>query len=53
MVYNYKKELGEYFSPMGLTTSELLYCYKIFKGFIINIDFNLKIYIFKLYALLK
>jgi len=47
-VYNYKKELGEYFSPPSLLTGKLLYCYKIFKGFIISIDFNLRVCAFKL-----
>jgi len=50
MVHNYKKKLGEYFRPLGLTTGELLYYYKIFKGFMISIDFNLKVYIFKFCA---
>jgi len=53
MVYNYKEKLGEYFYLLGLMTNKLLYYYKIFKGFIISIDFNLKVYIFKLYTLLK
>jgi len=53
MVYNYKEKLREYFHPLGLIISELLYYYKIFKDFIINIDFNLKVYAFKLYTPLK
>jgi len=51
-VYNYKEELGEYFSPPSLLTSKLLYYYKILKGFIISIDFNLRVCAFKLCALL-
>ena len=43
VVYNYKKELGEYFSPLGLLTSKLLYYYKILKSFIIYIDLNLRV----------
>jgi len=50
MVYNYKKELRKYFRLLGLITSKLLYCYKILKGFIISIDFNLRVYVFKLCA---
>ena len=43
VVYNYKEELGEYFSPPGLLTNKLFYYYKILKGFIISIDLNLRI----------
>jgi len=53
MIYNYKKELGEYFYLLGLITNKLLYYYKILKSFIISIDFNLKIYTFKFYTPLK
>ena len=42
-VYNYKGELGEYFGPLGLLTSKLFYYYKIFKGFVIGIDLNLRV----------
>ena len=52
-VYNRKEELGEYFSPPSLLTGKLLCCYKILKGFIISIDFNLRVYTSKLYALLE
>ena len=52
MVYNYKEELGEYFSLPSLLTSKLLYYYKILKGFIISIDFNLRVYTSKLCTLL-
>jgi len=51
-VYNHKEELEEYFSPPSLSTSKLLCCYKILKGFIISIDFNPRVYTFKLCALL-
>ena len=51
-VYNRKEELGEYFSPPSPSTSKLLYYYKILKGFIISIDFNLRVYASKLCALL-
>jgi len=47
-VYNYKKELREYFSLLGLLTGKLFYYYKILKGFIISIDFNLGVCAFKL-----
>jgi len=50
MVYNHKKELGEYFYLLSLTTNKLFYSYKILKGFIISIDFNLGVYTFKLCA---
>jgi len=53
MVYNYKEKLGEYFCLLGLMTSKLLYYYKVLKGFIISIDFNLKVYAFKLHIPLK
>ena len=51
-VYKYKEELGEYFSLLGLLTGKLFYYYKVLKGFIIGIDLNLRVYAFKLCALL-
>jgi len=52
LVYNYKEELGEYFSLLGLLTGKLLYCYKILKSFIISIDLNLEVRASKLCMLL-
>ena len=52
MIYNYKEELGEYFSLLGLLFSKLFYCYKVLQGLIVGIDLNLGVRASKLSALL-